>query len=177
MLFAATLTTALAVASNVVLFSLANPMTTDVIYKNITLTINNYSITVGSPCQPLFTPCVAYCNNELQEGNTIDDDCATDCEDDTCRFGEVQNVEYPPGSGTFITFATFAQMSSDARVAEIYQRHGRQVDSACQVCQNLEQAAALCGRQRHYCSIGTQIDLRCNLRYPRSIRCGIVSKP
>jgi hypothetical protein len=146
MLFAATLTTALAIASNFLLFSLANPVATDVVYKNITRTIGNYSTTVGSPCRSPLTECSAYCNNELQEGNTIDGDCDKDCEDDLCEFGGVKDVEYPPGSGTFITFATFAQMSSDARVAEIYQRHGLQVDSACQACHTLEDAAALCGR-------------------------------
>ena len=60
MLFAATLTTALAVASNVVLFSLANPVTTNVIYKNIS---DSYLKQLLNHCwKPMPTPLYTMCS-------------------------------------------------------------------------------------------------------------------
>jgi hypothetical protein len=91
--------------------------TTSPEFHRITRRLRNTTVTVTSPCRSPLSLCLHYCDDSLQAGNTIDDDCAQDCEDDLCEFGRVRkNVDH---EGKTLTFAKFAYLAREAKKEEL----------------------------------------------------------
>lgn len=120
------------------------------VYTNVTRTLGNHSITLAAPCQSAFTSCARWCNNVLQEGDTLKKDCDNDCEDDYCDFrvGIVKDVEYPPSSGKMIPFQAFADSANEEKVAHYHSLAALRSDaSAClNTCKTMYDAARHTGR-------------------------------
>jgi hypothetical protein len=106
--------------SSTVAISTPSDSRSDITYHRITRTLANNTVTVTSPCRSPLSQCLNYCDNTLQAGNTLDDTCAQDCENDLCEFGSIHTPVVHEDYVT--TFARFARLASEA--------DGKQLDAA-----------------------------------------------